>query len=61
MKNKYSNIAYQIRWSGGSDFKRIISTKTYAVESNHSDKSHIRRIYLRFWKNIFQPKYIDLA
>ena len=56
MKNKYSNISYQIRWSGGSDFKRIISTKTYAVESNHSDKSHIRRIYIAFLEKHFSAK-----
>ena len=39
MKNKFSNIAYQIRWSVGVDFKIIISTKSNAVESNHSDES----------------------
>ena len=36
MKNKFSNIAYQIRWSVGDDFKIIISTKSNAVESMHS-------------------------
>ena len=39
MKNKFSNIAYQIRGSVGDDFKIIISTKSNAVESNHSDES----------------------
>ena len=56
MKNKYSNIAYQIRWSGGPDFKIIISTKSYAVESNHSDKSHIRRIYIAFLEKHFSAE-----
>ena len=44
MKNRFSNIAYQIRWSVRDDFKIIISTKFNAVESNHSDESDIRRI-----------------
>ena len=48
MKNKFSNIAYQIRWSVGDDFKIIISTKSNAVESNHSDESDIIRIYITF-------------
>ena len=39
MKNKFSNIAYQIRWSVGDDFKIIISTKSNTFESNHSDES----------------------
>ena len=39
MKNKFSNIAYQIRWSVGDDFKIIISTKSNTFESNHSDGS----------------------
>ena len=60
-KNKFSNIAYQIRWSVGDGFKIIISTKSNAVESNHSDESDIRHYTLRFWKNIFRPKYIDLV
>ena len=45
MKNKFSNIAYQVRWNVGDDFKIIISTKSNTVESNHSDESDIRRIY----------------
>ena len=56
MKNKYSNIAYQIRWSGGSEFKIIISIKSYAVENSHSDKSHIRRIYIAFLEKHFSAK-----
>ena len=48
MKNKFSNIAYQIRWSVGDDFKIIISTKSNAVESNHNDESDIIRIYITF-------------
>ena len=48
MKNKFSNIAYQIRWSVRDDFKIIISTKSNAVESNHSDESDIIRIYITF-------------
>ena len=44
MKNKFSNIAYQIRWSVGDDFKIIISTKSHAFETNYSDESDIRRI-----------------
>ena len=61
MKNKFSNIAYQIRWSVGDDFKIIISTKSNAVESNHSDESDIRRIYMTFLENIFRPKYTDFV
>ena len=48
MKNKFSNIAYQIRWSVGDDFKIIISTKSNAVKSNHNDESDITRIYITF-------------
>ena len=48
MKNKFPSIAYQIRWSVGDDFKIIISTKSNAVESNHSDESDIIRIYITF-------------
>ena len=48
MKNKFSNIAYQFRWSVGDDFKIIISTKSNAVESNHNDESDIIRIYIAF-------------
>ena len=48
MKNKFSNIAYQIRWSVGDDFKIIISTKSNAVESNHNHESDIIRIYITF-------------
>ena len=61
MKNKFSNIAYQIRWSIGDDFKIIISTNSNAVESNHSDESDIRRIYITFLGKRFRPKYIDLV
>ena len=56
MKNKFSNIAYQIRWSVGVDFKIIISTKSNAVESNHSDESDIRRIYITFLEKHFSAK-----
>ena len=42
------DIAYQIRWSVGDDFKIIISTKSNAVESNHNDESDIIRIYITF-------------
>ena len=48
MKNKFSNIEYQIRWSVGDDFKIIISTKSNAVESNHNDESGIIRRYITF-------------
>ena len=34
MKNKFSNIAYQIRWSVRDDFKIIISTKSNAVDKH---------------------------
>ena len=60
-KNKFSNIAYKIRWSVGDGFKIIISTKSNAVESNHSDESDIRRIYITFLGKRFRPKYIDLV
>ena len=61
MKNKFSNIAYQIRWSVGDDFKIIISTNSNAVESNHSDESDIRRIYITFLEKNFSAKVIDLV
>ena len=41
IKNKFSNTAYQISWSVGADFKIIISQKSNAAESNHSDESDI--------------------
>ena len=56
MKNKFSNIAYQIRWSVGDDFKIIISTKSNAVESIHSDESDITRIYITFLEKHFSAK-----
>ena len=56
MKNKFSNIAYQIGWSVGDDFKIIISTKSNAVESSHSDESDIRRIYITFLEKHFSAK-----
>ena len=56
MKNKFSNIAYQIRWSVGVDFKIIISTKSNAVESNHSDESDIRSIHIPFLEKNFSAK-----
>ena len=56
MKNRFSNIAYQIRWSVGDGFKIIISTKSNAVESNHSDESDIRRIYITFLEKHFSAK-----
>ena len=60
MKNKFSNIAYQIRWSVGDDFKIIISTKSNAVESNHSDESDIRRIYITFLEKHFDQSILTL-
>ena len=33
------------RWD---DFKIIISAKSNAIESNHSDESDMRRIYITF-------------
>ena len=56
IKNKSSNIAYQIRWSVGDDFKIIISTKSNTVESNHSDESDIRRIYNTFLEKRFSAE-----
>ena len=56
MKNKYSNIAYQIRWSVGDDFKIIISTKSNTVDSNHRGESDIRRIYITFLEKHFSAK-----
>ena len=56
MKNKFSNIAHQIRWSVGDDFKIIISTKSNAVEGNHSGESDIRRIYVTFLEKHFSAK-----
>ena len=61
MKNRFSNIAYQIRWSVRDDFKIIISTKSNAVENNHSDESDIRRIYITFLEKHFSAKVIDLV
>ena len=56
MKNKFSNIAYQVRWSVGDDFKIIISTKSNTIESNHSDESDIRRIYNTFLEKRFSAE-----
>ena len=56
MKNKFSNIAYQIRWSVGDDFKIIISAKSNAIESNHCDESDIRRTYITFLEKHFSAK-----
>ena len=56
MKNKFVNIGYQIRWSVGDDFKIIISTKSNTVERNHSDESHITRIYITFLEKHFSAK-----
>ena len=56
MKNKFSNIAYQIRGSVGDDFKIIISTKSNAVESSHSDESDIRSIYITFLEKHLSAK-----
>ena len=61
MKNKFSNIAYQIRWSVGDNFKIIISTESNPVESNHSDESDIRRVYITFLEKHLRPQYIDLV
>ena len=36
--------------------KIIISTKSNAVESNHSDESDIRRVYITFLKRNFSAK-----
>ena len=60
MKNKFSNIAYQIRWSVGDNFKIIISTESNPVESNHSDESDIRRVYITFLENIFGLSILTL-
>ena len=38
------------------DIKKIISTKSNTVESNHSDKSDIRRIYIMFLEKHFSAK-----
>ena len=56
MKNKFSNIAYQIGWSVGDDFKIIISTKSNAFESIHNKESDIRRIYITFLEKNFSAK-----
>ena len=56
MINKFSNIAYQIRGSIGDDFKIIISTKSSAVEGNHSSESDIKRIYVTFLEKHFSAK-----
>ena len=44
MKNKFSSIAYKIRWNVGDDFKIIISTKSNAFETNYSDESDLKDI-----------------
>ena len=56
IKNKFSNIAYQIRWSVGADFKITISQKSNAAESNHSDESDIGGIYITFSEKHFSAK-----
>ena len=45
----------------GADFKIIISQKSNAFESSHSDESDIGGITSRFWKKNFRPKNIDLV
>ena len=40
----------------------IISQKSNAVESNHSDESDVGGIYITILeKNTFRPKYIDVV
>ena len=56
IKNKFSNVAYWIRWSVGADFKIIISQKSNAVESNHSDESDIGGIYITILEKHFSAK-----
>ena len=56
IKNKFSNIAYSIRWSVGVDFKIIISQKSNAAESNHSDESDIGGLYITFSEKHFSAK-----
>ena len=57
IKNKFSNIAFfKIRWSVGVDFKIIISQKSNATESNHSDESDIGGIYIKFSEKHFSAK-----
>ena len=40
----------------GDDFQIIISTKSKAVEGNHSGESEIRRIYVTFLEKHFSTK-----
>ena len=56
IKNKFSNIEYSISWSVGVDFKTIISQKSNAPESNHSDESDIGGIYITFSEKHFSAK-----
>ena len=56
IKNTFSNIAYLIRWSVGVDFRIIISQKSNAAESNHSDESDIGWIYITFSEKHFSAK-----
>ena len=56
IKSKFSNIAYYIRWSVGTDFKIIISQKSNAVESNHSDEPDIGGIYITILEKHFSAK-----
>ena len=56
IKNKFSSIAYLIRWSVGADFKIIISQKSNAAESNHSDESDIGGIYITNLEKHFSAK-----
>ena len=58
IKNKFSNIAYKIRWSVGPDFKIIISQKSNAVESYHSDESDIGEIYITILETTFFDRSI---
>ena len=45
-----------MRWSVGADFKIIISQKSNAVKSNHSDESDIGWIYITFPEKHFSAK-----
>ena len=48
-----SDGSLAIRWSVGADFKIIISQKSNAVESNHSDESDIGGIYITILEKTF--------
>ena len=61
IKNKFSYIAYFIRCSVGADFKIILSQSPTLLKVITEMNQTLEGYTLRFWKNIFRPKYTDVV